>query len=171
MTDPRLASVHLEGSRLQQFRQARSHLLDQRGEHTCCAEGHHLRLKAGFAAHAARSVADPPLTVQYWLQDDFDCIYPLKVGVNTVGRSQDNDVVVPDSYISRRHCAILVHLKQDCELHDIASKNGTTLNGNRLTRPTPLREGDEIRLCGKRLVFCSSHKALTDQDHTLVVPC
>jgi len=84
---------------------------------------------------------------------DGDCIYPLKVGVNTLGRATSNDVVVADAYASRRHCAILIHTDRPCELHDTASKNGTFLNGRRLAAPAALRSGDEIRVCGRRLLF------------------
>ena len=81
---------------------------------------------------------------------DRDCVYPLKVGINTVGRSSENDVVVGDAFVSRRHCAILVHHSTVCELYDTASKNGTLVNGTEI--PTgvqvPLREGDRINLGG-----------------------
>ena len=77
----------------------------------------------------------------------------MKVGINTVGRSPENDVIVQDSYISRRHCAILVHVGAGCELYDTASKNGTYVNGQRIGGPTHLRSGDEIRICDQRLVF------------------
>ena len=91
-------------------------------------------------------------TVNYWLVDK-EFIYPLKVGVNTLGRSADNDVVVEDFHVSRRHCAILVHAGRACELHDTASKNGTYLNGTRLAGPTSLKSGDEIRICDRQFVF------------------
>jgi pSer/pThr/pTyr-binding forkhead associated (FHA) protein len=57
--------------------------------------------------------------------------------------------------VSRRHCAILVHLNDGCELHDTASKNGTFLNGDKLIGPTRLKPGDEIRMCGKQFTFRS----------------
>lgn len=64
-------------------------------------------------------------------------------------------MVVNDSYVSRRHCAVLIHAGKGCELHDTASKNGTYLNGNKISGPTRLKPGDEIRMCGKQLVFRS----------------
>ena len=75
--------------------------------------------------------------------------------MNTIGRLPDNDVVIEGPYVSRRHCAILVHASQGCELHDIASKNGTYVNGLRLCGPTPLASGDEIRMCERQFVFMS----------------
>src|SRR5262249_40253345 len=87
-----------------------------------------------------------------WLSDG-ECIYPLRVGVNTVGRSRDNDVVLDDVCVSRRHFAILVHSTETSEVHDTASKNGTYLNGNRLSEPTILKPGDEIRISNRQFIF------------------
>jgi hypothetical protein len=151
MVDPRLNSLHLDGSRRQDYRRAREALLNARGGQTLCAEQAH-----GMAASSHTVIQNPgketPANLDYWLMDK-EFIYPLKVGVNTVGRAPDNDVIVQDSYVSRRHCAILVHAGQGCELHDTASKNGTYLNGNRLVTPTYLRSGDEIRMCDKHFIF------------------
>jgi pSer/pThr/pTyr-binding forkhead associated (FHA) protein len=68
-------------------------------------------------------------------------------------------VVVEDAYVSRRHCAVLVHAGNYCELHDVASKNGTYLNGRKIECPTRLKAGDEIRMCNKNLVFMSTAAA------------
>jgi pSer/pThr/pTyr-binding forkhead associated (FHA) protein len=83
-------------------------------------------------------------------------VHPLKVGLNTVGRLPDNDVVIADLHVSRRHCAVLVHSNYTCEVHDTASKNGTYLNGQLVTAPTRLKPGDEIRMCDLRLTFLSA---------------
>ena len=88
--------------------------------------------------HRGEGAAERELSC--WLSDG-EFIYPLHVGVNTLGRSSNNDVVVEDAYSSRRHCAILVHSSETFELHDTASKNGTYLNGTRLSGPAPLRVG------------------------------
>jgi pSer/pThr/pTyr-binding forkhead associated (FHA) protein len=79
--------------------------------------------------------------------------HPLKIGLNTIGRLPDNDVVVADPHVSRRHCTIVVHADQCCELHDTASKNGILVNGVRISGPTPLKPGDEIRMGDLVLVF------------------
>src|SRR5262245_37035758 len=128
MSDPRLNSVHLESPRRQAYRQAREGLLRARGYHTLAVEmkGED---ESGTCLHTlvqgpGRSL---PSGVKFWLVDA-EFVYPLQVGLNTVGRSSDNDVVIHDAYISRRHCAILVHAGDGCELHDTASKNGTYLN-------------------------------------------
>ena len=78
---------------------------------------------------------------------------PVKIGMNSVGRLPDNDVVIDDPTVSRRHCAVVVHSDLSIELHDVASKNGTLLNGRKINGPTRLKDGDEITLCERRLQF------------------
>jgi pSer/pThr/pTyr-binding forkhead associated (FHA) protein len=65
--------------------------------------------------------------------------------------------VVSDAFVSRRHCAILVHHSSVCELYDTASKNGTYLNGNKINGPTRLHTGDEIRMCDRNYIFVNKH--------------
>jgi hypothetical protein len=155
MADPRLNSVHLEPPRRAQYRLAREVLLRARGMNTLAGEEGPEADEAANPHTLIQNAGDQPpapADLNYWLVDK-DYIYPLKVGINTVGRSPDNDVVVQDCYISRRHCAILVHAGESCEVHDTASKNGTYINGKKISGPTRLRSGDEIRMCEQRLVF------------------
>jgi hypothetical protein len=154
MVDPRLNSLHLDGPRRQDYRRAREALLGARGGQTLCAEQAQGVVPSSSHTIIQNPGKDAPADLDYWLMDK-EFIYPLKVGVNTVGRSPDNDVIVQDSYVSRRHCAILVHAGQGCELHDTASKNGTYLNGSKLVTPTYLRSGDEIRMCDKHFILVS----------------
>ena len=157
MTDPRLNSVHLDFARREDFRRARDLLLDARGLHTLAVEKQQEAHGAG-ASHTLVEGPHDPLSVnaEHWLVDQ-GAVYPLKVGVNTIGRLPDNDVVVQGPYVSRRHCAILVHAGDGCEVYDIASKNGTYVNGLRLSGPAPLSPGDEIRMCDRQLIFMSKH--------------
>jgi hypothetical protein len=152
MGDPRLNSLHLDPSRRQDYRRARDALLQARGNETICAE--HGRDDASDVNNTIIRNADAslPASLDCWLVDR-EYVYPLKIGVNTMGRSADNDVVVEDLYVSRRHCAILMHHDNTCMLHDTASKNGTYLNGTRINGATPLHPGDEIRICNRQFVF------------------
>jgi hypothetical protein len=131
MGEPRLNSLHLGPVRRQQFRRARDLLLQARGNQTIYAEGSPEGLHESAYPFLQDYCDRTPTTLEYWLVET-DCVYPLQVGINTLGRSSENDVFVRDAYISRRHCAILVHLQNGCELHDTASKNGTFLNGTTL---------------------------------------
>lgn len=86
---------------------------------------------------------------------DGELVYPLKVGINTVGRFLDSDVFLCERHISRRHCVILVHTNGTADLHDTASRNGTLLNGKALSQPTALRSGDKLRLVDRDFIFLS----------------
>jgi len=70
---------------------------------------------------------------------------PLKEGVSTFGRKDDNDVSISDPYISGRHGKIEV---EDREIYftDIGSTNGTFLNGSRLDSNvrTQIQETDQL---------------------------
>ena len=83
----------------------------------------------------------------------------LHIGVNPVGRLPDNSVVISDAHVSRRHCAIVVHASKKCEVHDMASKNGTFVNGAKISGPTLLKPGDEIGLGEYRLTFLGNQSA------------
>jgi hypothetical protein len=151
MGDSCLKSVHLEAPRRQQFRLAREGLLNARGSQTIAVQSLP-EPEARPRALDATSATVGPAGGHFWLTDG-QGTYPLKVGINAVGRSADCDVVVQDAFISRRHCAILVHAGTGCEIHDIASKNGTFVNGCKIAGPTVLHSGDEIRICDRQFVF------------------
>src|SRR4051812_10114661 len=100
--DPRLNSIHLDPSRRQDFRQARKALLNSRGERTLLAEtGSDPSPSDLHELLQSRPNALPAGAV--FVLMDRQHTYPLKVGLNTVGRLPDNDVVVEDPYVSRRH--------------------------------------------------------------------
>jgi pSer/pThr/pTyr-binding forkhead associated (FHA) protein len=149
--DARMNSLHLEPDRRDQFRRAREALYGACGELTISGS----LPPPASPPTAALAANNPALADARFVLLDRDCVYPLRVGVNTVGRMPDNDVVIEDPYVSRRHCAILVHAGEGCELHDVASRNGTLLNGRRLAGPTRLKSGDTLSLCDHRLLFLS----------------
>ena len=153
-----LRSVHLDLPRRQDFRRAREILLNACGPNTRAVRPDDPRETPDNDGRTMIQHMEDraPPDLEQWLMDK-DSIYPLKPGVNTIGRLPDNDVVINGPYVSRRHCAILVHSANACELHDIASKNGTYLNGRPLGGPTRLATGDEIRMCDRNLVFVSRH--------------
>ena len=64
-----------------------------------------------------------------------------------LGRRDDNDVVINDPQISRRH-ASLTWEEGTFVLRDLGSANGTFLNAVRIAEPHALREGDAIGLGG-----------------------
>jgi pSer/pThr/pTyr-binding forkhead associated (FHA) protein len=57
-----------------------------------------------------------------------------------------------DSEVSRRH-AHLLHLGEGWALVDDESRNGSYLNGERVTRQRPLRDGDVFRFGDTVVLF------------------
>lgn len=69
--------------------------------------------------------------------------YDITAVINSVGRSPQNEIVVNDPEISRRHAQI-VQQGDHFTVEDLGSTNGTFVNGQRCNGPTPLRHGDRI---------------------------
>jgi DNA-binding response OmpR family regulator len=70
---------------------------------------------------------------------------PLADKSVTIGRLADNDVVIVDRLASRRH-AVLERQHGQYAIRDQESRNGTFVNGQRLSEPHVLRDGDEIQI-------------------------
>jgi len=76
----------------------------------------------------------------------------------TIGRSDDNDVVVPDVSISRFHAFVKEGANGEWLMHDAGSTNGTTVNGHSAPQqgqgsPVQLKSGDDVRLGQVDLTF------------------
>jgi len=76
-------------------------------------------------------------------------IFPLQP-VTSIGRSPDNTVLIPDIYVSAQH-ALLAWREGQWWLEDRGSKNGTLLNGVRISGPTVVSAGDIIGVGQVRL--------------------
>lgn len=78
--------------------------------------------------------------------------YELKADETSIGRHPDCDIQVDVVAVSRRHAKVTrrgtIHYVQDWE-----SRNGTFLNGQLITGPQPLNEGDKVRICEVELVY------------------
>lgn len=61
----------------------------------------------------------------------------------TIGREPACDMTLADETVSRWH-ASLVRSEGNWLLHDLGSTNGTTVNGWRVTAPTPVAPGDRV---------------------------
>jgi hypothetical protein len=149
--DPRLHSLRLEGQpRRDQFRAARQALQAACGSSTLAADPPTLEVRGDQTGLKEVRLGERQFT--FYLKDGTN-VYPLHFGMNSIGRLPDNDVVIRDECISRRHCAVVIHSDLRCELHDVASKSGTLLNGKKIPAPTRLQSGDQITLCNRRLTF------------------
>jgi hypothetical protein len=76
---------------------------------------------------------------------------PLSEAVVTVGRSLDNDIILDDRRVSRRHAQLRRRYGQYV-LYDLDSSGGTTVNG-RAVREAFLQPGDVISFAGVKVRF------------------
>jgi pSer/pThr/pTyr-binding forkhead associated (FHA) protein len=63
----------------------------------------------------------------------------------TIGRSSTNIIAIPDPEVSRRHACVRLE-SNSYTVEDWTSTNGTFVNGQRISGPVTLYDGDEIRL-------------------------
>ena len=79
--------------------------------------------------------------------------WPLDRERLNIGRSPDCDIVLPERVVSREH-ATIERRTEGYYLVDNASKNGTYVNGEAVSSPYLLQDGDEIQVALRfRLTF------------------
>lgn len=85
--------------------------------------------------------------------------------VLTIGRDQNNDLVLQDLLISRHHAIIRRLGNGDYYLADGGSTNGCHINDQRITVPTRLNDDDRIRIGRScfRFVLCQEKLAPVDK--------
>ena len=71
----------------------------------------------------------------------------------TLGRAASNDLVLNDQFSSGCHAVIAPAAGGGYAIQDLGSKNGTFVNGRRITGETALAKGDEILIGSTRIVF------------------
>jgi pSer/pThr/pTyr-binding forkhead associated (FHA) protein len=69
----------------------------------------------------------------------------------TLGRAHDSTIVLDDDYASSRHARIYPDRDGQWIVEDLGSTNGTYMDRNRLTTPTPIPLGAPIRI-GKTVI-------------------
>jgi pSer/pThr/pTyr-binding forkhead associated (FHA) protein len=70
--------------------------------------------------------------------------------VTTIGRDVNNAIVIEDPFASSEHCA-LTFRGRSWYVEDLASTNGTFLNGSQVDGTAPMSYGDEIQVGEVRL--------------------
>ncbi|EHB56097.1 transcriptional regulator, LuxR family [Mycolicibacterium rhodesiae JS60] len=80
-------------------------------------------------------------------------LIPLGTERVTVGKSSSNVVSLDhDSTVSRLH-AVLENHGYAWSIRDVGSRNGTYINGEKISAERVLRSGDELRIGKSKLVF------------------
>ncbi|MGC9044012.1 MAG: FHA domain-containing protein [Myxococcota bacterium] len=85
--------------------------------------------------------------------------YSLDKNIITLGRGADNDIVIRDVSVSRRHAEISRDLGQ-ITIRDLGSGNGVVLNDERITEKA-LSSGDVIKLGNTRIRFVAVYDIYT----------
>lgn len=85
-------------------------------------------------------------------------VFPLTKEITTIGRKLDNDLVIQDILVSRKHAEIRV---QDDKyfIYDLESTGGTYLNNKKVSR-AKLYSGDLILISNIPLMFIDESKSL-----------
>jgi len=97
--------------------------------------------------------------------------YPFAGAEMTVGRLPENDIVIDNLSVSRKH-AVIAAGKEGHVLRDLGSKNGTLLNGGPVTE-AKLSDGDVIAIGKYEILFQiptldAAHPE--DLDQTVIIP-
>lgn len=80
--------------------------------------------------------------------------------INTLGRHPGQSVQILDRVVSKEH-ALITFVDDTYWLQDMGSRNGTYVNGERISGRTALHDGDTITLGGTRCIFVEGDGAAT----------
>jgi DNA-binding winged helix-turn-helix (wHTH) protein len=69
----------------------------------------------------------------------------LLAGENIIGREGEGVILVKSSTVSRKHARIAIDAS-GAVVEDLGSKNGTYVNDRRIDVPTPVVDGDQVRI-------------------------
>jgi DNA-binding winged helix-turn-helix (wHTH) protein len=109
------------------------------------------------------TAVQPGRTTLFLVSDEREMM--LMEGANVIGRAPDATIQIDSPGVSRYHARILV-ADGLATLDDLNSKNGTFLDGEKITTSAALSDGREIRLGRVALTFRSA----TATSRTVTVP-
>lgn len=122
-------------------------------------------------AHLLQSVVITQPAPHLLLRTDSGYRRLLLTGNNcwTIGRSEDNNFVLPDRWISRNHAMLQFMENGEFYMIDLGSRNGSFVNGRRVSIPVILNNGDRLTFGQTELEFyCpapTSREAAEDAEH------
>lgn len=76
-----------------------------------------------------------------------------------VGRIANSDLRLTDALVSSQHATLRPRPEGGLEVTDLASTNGTFVNGKRISEPRELKLGDVVRFGGTHLLFTDRDRA------------
>ncbi len=87
-----------------------------------------------------------------WLEDAAGNRVPIRGSV-ALGRSASNQIMLPEDKVSRRHAVVQAQGEGEYWVVDFGSRNGTFLNGHRISHPSRLHHADTLRIGSYELHF------------------
>jgi DNA-binding winged helix-turn-helix (wHTH) protein len=81
----------------------------------------------------------------------------LAAGENVLGREGPGVILLKSSTVSRRHVRLVID-SDKAVIEDLGSKNGTYVNDRRVSSPTSVAEGDEIRIGSLLFTFRAAQR-------------
>ncbi|KOU11900.1 FHA domain-containing protein [Streptomyces sp. MMS21 TC-5] len=116
----------------------------------------------GSAAAGPARVSNPSMTTTF-RRPSAVLPLPARTAVR-IGRATDNDLVIDELDVSRRHAELRALADGTYEIADLGSHNGTYLNGAPVTGAVPLAEGDIVGI--GHLAFCLVGDRLQEYEDT-----
>lgn len=86
----------------------------------------------------------------------------------TIGRSKTNDIVLPDTKVSRKHALLDETRPGTFSVIDLGTHNGTLVNDRRVVVPLVLRNGDRICFGNCEAVYHTPSESMDDTGVTMV---
>jgi diguanylate cyclase (GGDEF)-like protein len=90
--------------------------------------------------------------------------FKLPRGNAEIGRAQDSLVRLVDDGVSRQHARLRLETDQ-LWVEDLGSRNGTFVNGAKITEKTPLRDGDKIQVGRTTVLRFAYHDEIDESFH------
>jgi hypothetical protein len=91
-----------------------------------------------------------------------DNVYPLLDAEHSIGRASSNSIVISDGSVSTNHARIL-KTAEGFVIEDLKSRNGTFVNGEKVTEKRLLVDSDLIRLGKVIMTFNVARDAITGE--------
>ena len=91
-------------------------------------------------------------------------MFKLQTGTSLIGRAQNAEIRLIDDGVSRQHASLRYDGKS-MWVTDLDSRNGTFVNGTRLTEAVQLKDGDKIQVGRTTVLRFAYHDALDDSFH------
>lgn len=86
----------------------------------------------------------------------------MQPGDNILGRTGEGVIALDAPSVSRQHARVTI-ANGEAVIEDLGSKNGTWVGPVEVTGPTPLRNGDEIRLGSLVVTVYAAGNAVTTE--------